>query len=53
MDDVEEMYKNYSIMNLCNVYVEGLGDDEETKNRLKEKLMALYNQCAHNNGIEI
>jgi DNA repair exonuclease SbcCD nuclease subunit len=53
MDDVEEMYKNYSILNLCNVYVESLGDDEETKTRLKEKLTALYNECAHNNGIEI
>lgn len=53
MDDVEEMYKNYSIMNLCNVYVDGLGDDEETKARLKKKLKALYNQCAHDNGTEI
>ena len=40
-------------MNLCNVYVDGLGDDEETKTRLKKKLKALYNQCAHDNGTEI
>lgn len=53
MDDVEEMYKNYNILNLCNVYVDGLGDDEETKNKLKQKLKVLYDQCAYNNGGEI
>lgn len=53
MDEVEEMYKNYSILNLCNVYVDGLNDDEETKHRLKQKLKLLYNQCAYNNVGEI
>ena len=53
MDDVEDMYKNYNILNLCNVYVDGLGDDEETKNRLKEKLKILYNQCAYNNTSDL
>jgi|TARA_B110000967_G_scaffold115189_1_gene117854 DNA repair exonuclease SbcCD nuclease subunit len=53
MDDVEEMYKNYNILNLCNMYVDGLGDDEYTKDKLKQKLKALYNECAHNIGGEI
>jgi len=53
MNDVEEMYKNYNILNLCNVYVDGLTDDEETKNKLKQKLKMLYNQCAYNSSGEI
>jgi DNA repair exonuclease SbcCD nuclease subunit len=53
MNDVEEMYKNYNILNLCNVYVDGLADDEETKDKLKQKLKMLYNQCAYNNGGEV
>ena len=53
IDEIEEMYKNYNILNLCNTYVEGLGSDEETKAKLKEKLKILYNQCAYNNGNEI
>ena len=53
MEDVEEMYKNYNILNLCNMYVDGLNDDDETKGKLKEKLKILYTQCAYNNGGEI
>ena len=53
IDEIEEMYKNYNILNLCNVYVDGLGGDDETKSKLKEKLKTLYNQCAYNNGSEI
>jgi hypothetical protein len=35
------------------MYVDGLGDDEYTKDKLKQKLKALYNECAHNIGGEI
>ena len=38
MDDVEDMYKNYSILTfMSNVYVDGLGDDDETKQEIKRK----------------
>jgi len=48
IDEIEEMYKNYNILNLCNVYVDGLNDDEDTKQKLKTKLKQLYTQCAYN-----
>lgn len=52
IDEIEEMYKNYNILNLCNMYVDGLGNDEETKQKLKAKLKQLYTQCAYNYDIE-
>ena len=35
------------------MYVDGLADEEEIKNKLKQKLKTLYDQCAYNNGGEI
>jgi len=29
------MYKNYNILNLCNMYVDGIGDDDEMKQKVK------------------
>jgi ferritin len=52
IDEIEEMYKNYNILNLCNMYVDGLGNDEDTKQKLKAKLKQLYTQCAYNYDIE-
>ena len=51
IDEIEEMYKNYNIMNLCNTYIEGLGYDDEMKQKLKDKLKDLYTQCAYNYDI--
>jgi len=48
IDEIEEMYKNYNIMTLCNSYVEGMGYDDEMKQRLKARLKDLYTQCAYN-----
>jgi hypothetical protein len=48
MDQVEEMYKDYNILNLCNMYVDGLNEDPQAKERLKNKLKQLYTQCAYN-----
>jgi|TARA_B110000879_G_scaffold36678_1_gene50902 DNA repair exonuclease SbcCD nuclease subunit len=52
MDQVEEMYKDYNILNLCNMYVDGLNEDPQAKERLKNKLKQLYTQCAYNYDIE-
>jgi DNA repair exonuclease SbcCD nuclease subunit len=52
IDAIEEMYKNYNILNLCNVYVDGIQVDEEVKQKLKQKLKQLYTQCAYNYDIE-
>jgi DNA repair exonuclease SbcCD nuclease subunit len=52
IEEIEEMYKNYNILNLCDMYVDGIGDDEEMKQKLKAKLKQLYTQCAYNYDTE-
>ena len=48
INEIEEMYKNYNILNLCNMYVDGMKHDEELSLKLKSKLKQLYTQCAYN-----
>ncbi len=48
INEIEEMYKNYNILNLCNMYVDGMKQDEELSLKLKSKLKQLYTQCAYN-----
>ena len=52
IDEIEEMYKNYNILNLCDMYVDSIADDEEMKQKLKTKLKQLYTQCAYNYDTE-
>ena len=48
INEIEEMYKNYNILNLCNMYVDGMKHDDELSLKLKGKLKQLYTQCAYN-----
>tara|TARA_B110000285_G_scaffold186473_1_gene211864 strand:- start:429 stop:1544 length:1116 start_codon:yes stop_codon:yes gene_type:complete len=48
ISEIEEMYKNYNILNLCNMYVDSMKHDEELSLKLKDKLKHLYTQCAYN-----
>jgi DNA repair exonuclease SbcCD nuclease subunit len=48
INEIEEMYKNYNILNLCNMYIDGMKHDEELTLKLKSKLKQLYTQCAYN-----
>ena len=48
INEIEEMYKNYNILNLCNMFVDGMKQDEDLALRLKSKLKQLYTQCAYN-----
>lgn len=48
----EEVYKNYNIMNLCNLYVDNLNYDDDTKQKLKSKLKQIHDQCVHNHNVE-
>lgn len=52
IDELEEMYKNYNILTLCNAYIENIPADDEMKQKLKAKLKQLYTQCAYNYDIE-
>ena len=48
INEIEEMYKNYNILNLCNMFVDGMKHDEDLSLKLKSKLKQLYTQCAYN-----
>jgi DNA repair exonuclease SbcCD nuclease subunit len=48
MDEIEDLYKNYNILHLCNMYIDGLGHDDETKAQIKDKIKKLHDLCAYN-----
>lgn len=48
MDEIEDLYKNYNILHLCNMYIDGLGHDDETKLQIKDKIKKLHDLCAYN-----
>jgi hypothetical protein len=49
MDQIEDLYKNYNILHLCNVYVDSLSYDENTKKSIKDRLKKLHDFHAYNN----
>ena len=52
MDQIEDLYKNYNIMHLCNLYIDGLGHDDEMKQKLKSRLKVIHDTCAYNYDLE-
>jgi DNA repair exonuclease SbcCD nuclease subunit len=52
LGDIEEMYKQYDIMKLCDVYVDGMQIDTEVKERIKNKIRIVYDKCANNYDFE-
>jgi DNA repair exonuclease SbcCD nuclease subunit len=52
MDQIEDLYKNYNILHLCNLYVEGTAHDDEMKQKLKQRLKQLHDKSAYNYDIE-
>ena len=52
MDQIEDLYKNYNILHLCNLYVEGTGHDDDMKQKLKQRLKQLHDKSAYNYDIE-
>lgn len=49
MEQIEDLYKNYNILHLCNIYVDSLSHDENTKNQIKDRLKKLHDFHAYNN----
>ena len=49
MEQIEDLYKNYNILHLCNMYVDNLTHDESTKNQIKDRLKKLHDFHAYNN----
>lgn len=48
MDEIEDLYKNYNILHLCNLYIEGMSKDDETKDLIRSKIKNLHDLCAYN-----
>lgn len=52
MDEIEDLYKNYNILHLCNTYVDNLSHDDDTKEEIKARLRKLHDFCAYNYEID-
>jgi len=48
IDEIEDLYKNYNILQLCNMYIDGLAHDDDTKNLIKAGIKKLHDDCAYN-----
>jgi hypothetical protein len=44
-EEVQNGYKNFNVINLCNKFVEGMGIDSEVKEKLNSALSKLYTDC--------
>lgn len=52
LDEIDEMQKNYSVLGLCEKYVDSSSYDKETKKKILEKIANIYNNCTNNYDIE-
>lgn len=52
MDEIEDLYKNYNILHLCNTYVDNLSHSDEVKDEVKARLRKLHDFCAYNYEID-
>jgi len=52
MDEIEDLYKNYNILHLCNMYVDNLGHSSDVKDQIKARLRKLHDFCAYNYEID-
>jgi ferritin len=52
LDEIDEMQKNYSVLGLCEKYVDSSSYDKETKKKILEKIANIYNNCTNNYNIE-
>lgn len=48
IDEIEEMQKNYSVLGLCEKYIDSSHFDKKLKKEIKQKLETLYNSCVNN-----
>ncbi len=52
LDEIEEMQKNYSVIGLCDKYIDSSSYDNKLKKKIKEKLQNLHNLCVNNYDLE-
>ena len=53
MEEIEDLYKNYNILHLCNMYIDGMSKDDETKLQIKDRIKRLHDLCAYNYDNEL
>jgi hypothetical protein len=49
MEQIEDLYKNYNILHLCNMYVDNLQHNDAVKLQIKDRLKKLHDFHAYNN----
>lgn len=49
MEQIEDLYKNYNILHLCDLYVDSMSYDDATKTQIKNRLKKLHDFHAYNN----
>tara|TARA_Y100000385_G_scaffold289325_1_gene358418 strand:- start:4114 stop:5229 length:1116 start_codon:yes stop_codon:yes gene_type:complete len=52
IDEIEEMQKNYSVLGLCEKFVDSSHFDKKLKKQIKQKLENLYNNCVNNYDLD-
>ena len=52
IDEIEEMQKNYSILGLCERFIDSSSYDSRLKKKIKQKLETIYNNCVNNYDVE-
>lgn len=51
--EIQNGYKNFDIINLCNKYIENKDYDNEIKEDLKKKIVEIYTICSENYNPEL
>ncbi len=52
-EEIERIYKQFDIMNLCSKYIKSTGFEEDLKAKLLAEVKILHDQCAYQYNMEI
>jgi len=52
-EEIERIYKQFDIMNLCSKYIKSTGFEEELKSKLLNEVKKLHDTCAYQYNMEI
>ena len=52
-DEIERIYKQFDIMNLCSKYIKNTGFEDEFKEKLLREIKKLHDECAYHYNMEV
>jgi hypothetical protein len=52
-EEIERIYKQFDIMNLCSKYITNTGFEEDLKKKLLTEVKKLHDQCAYQYNMEV